>query len=57
MNKNLKHDVRAIAAQFQIYGEFVSAQPYGSGHINDAYCVIFDQAGTRDCDSSRKIAN
>jgi hypothetical protein len=42
----LKHDVRAVARQFQIYGDFRSAEPYGSGHINDTYCVIFDQAGT-----------
>lgn len=41
-----KHDVRAVARQFQIYGEFHSAEPYGSGHINDTYCVVFDQAGT-----------
>jgi hypothetical protein len=43
---SLKHDVRAIAAQFRIYGEFISAEPYGSGHINDTYCVVFGQAGT-----------
>ncbi len=44
---NLKHDVRAVAREYQIYGEFVSAEPYGSGHINDTYCVVFDQAGSR----------
>ena len=44
---NLKHDVRAIAREFEIHGEFVSAEPYGSGHINDTYCVVFDQAGAR----------
>ncbi|HEX3800502.1 MAG TPA: aminoglycoside phosphotransferase family protein [Verrucomicrobiae bacterium] len=43
---NLKHNVRAVAAQFQIAGEFRAAEPYGSGHINDTYCVTFDQAGT-----------
>jgi Phosphotransferase enzyme family len=42
----LKHNVAAIARQFQIYWEFRSAKPYGSGHINDTYCVEFDQAGT-----------
>jgi len=46
MALSLKHDVRAIAAQFRIYGEFISAEPYGSGHINDTYCVVFGQAGT-----------
>jgi len=43
----LKHDVRAIARQFQISGDYMEAAPYGSGHINDTYCVIFDQGGTR----------
>jgi hypothetical protein len=44
---NLKHDVRAVAAHFQIPGEFLEAAPYGSGHINDTYCVVFNQGGTR----------
>ena len=44
---NWKHDVRAVAREFQIYGECVSAAPYGSGHINDTYRVVFDQAGAR----------
>ena len=43
---NLKHDMRSVARQFQIYGEFRSAESYGSGHINDTYCAVFDQAGT-----------
>ena len=43
---NLKHDVRDVARHFQIYGEFRGAESYGSGHINDTYCAIFDQAGT-----------
>jgi len=38
---------RSIAREFQIDGEFVEAAPYGSGHINDTYCVAFDQVGTR----------
>jgi len=41
----LKHDVGAVARQFQIHGEFSSGEPYGSGHINDTYCVTFHQAG------------
>ena len=40
-------DVGAVARQFAITGDFVSAEPYGSGHINDTYCVVFNQAGTR----------
>ncbi len=44
---NLKHDVRAAARRFQIAGEFLSAVPCGSGHINDTYCAVFDQGGAR----------
>jgi Ser/Thr protein kinase RdoA (MazF antagonist) len=31
--------------EFPIYGDFISAAPYGSGHINDTYAVAFNQAG------------
>ena len=41
-----KHDVRSVALGFQILGDFREAEPYGHGHINDTYCVVFDQAGT-----------
>lgn len=41
----LKHDVRAVAQHFQIHGEFLGDEPYGSGHINDTYCARFDQGG------------
>lgn len=41
----LKHDVRAVARQFQICGEFLGAAPYGTGHINDTYCAEFSQGG------------
>jgi len=40
-----RHDLRVITRQFEIPGEFTSAAPYGSGHINDTYCVVFNQAG------------
>ena len=42
---NLKHDVPAVAQEFDIHGEYHGAVPYGSGHINDTYCVVFHQAG------------
>jgi Putative homoserine kinase type II (protein kinase fold) len=38
--------LRAIAAQFQIWGDFVSAVPHGSGRINDTYKLSLDAAGT-----------
>ena len=44
---NLRHDLRAVTRQFQIYGQFVEAPPYGSGHINDTYCAVFDQGGAQ----------
>jgi hypothetical protein len=37
--------IGAVARRFQIEGDFVQATPYGSGHINDTYCVIFDRLG------------
>lgn len=40
-----EHSVHDAARQFQISGSFLGAAPYGSGHINDSYCVLFDQAG------------
>jgi hypothetical protein len=30
-----------IAGQFHVPGEFLVAEPYGSGHINDTYAVVF----------------
>jgi len=41
-----KHDVLSVARGFCIHGEFLGAEPYGSGHINDTYCAVFNQAGT-----------
>src|SRR5262245_4931916 len=40
----LRHDLRAVAREFQIAGEFVFAEPYGSGHINDTYAVTFQES-------------
>jgi aminoglycoside phosphotransferase (APT) family kinase protein len=40
------HNLRAVSERFQIFGDFREAAPYGSGHINDTYAVVFDQAGS-----------
>lgn len=40
-----EQNVAAVARQFQVCGEFFAATPYGSGHINDTWCAVFDQAG------------
>jgi len=42
---NQQHLAANAARQFQIEGDFLRATPYGSGHINDTYCAIFDQSG------------
>jgi Ser/Thr protein kinase RdoA (MazF antagonist) len=41
------HDLRAISALFDMRADFVEAQAFGTGHINDTYCVWYDQAGQR----------
>ena len=41
----MNYDLRQIARQFQIYGDFQNAQPYGTGHINDTFKAIYDQGG------------
>jgi Ser/Thr protein kinase RdoA (MazF antagonist) len=42
---NLESNVGAIVRQFQICGEFQSATPYGSGHINDTFRVTLHNGG------------
>ena len=44
----MNHDLRAIVRQFYIHGEFRGAEPFGSGHINDTYRAVVDQAGTHN---------
>jgi hypothetical protein len=39
------HDALAIAREFSLAGEIVSASPYGSGHINDTYKVDVKSTG------------
>ncbi len=44
-----KHSIellRRVTSGFQIWGDFVGAVPYGSGHINDTYQVSMRVAGT-----------
>ena len=38
-------DMKAIASAFDLRGTMISAEPYGSGHINDTYKVVVDQGG------------
>lgn len=32
----------SIASNFMFHGKFISAQPYGFGHINDTYLALYD---------------
>lgn len=38
-------NMREVAKLFDMRADYVDGAVYGSGHINDTYCVSFDQAG------------
>ncbi len=38
--------IKIVKDRLEIYGDFISAAPYGSGHINDTFRVIINQGGT-----------
>jgi hypothetical protein len=40
-------NVAAAATQFSTGGDLISAEPYGTGHINDTYRAVFEQLGAR----------
>ncbi|MGC1460761.1 MAG: aminoglycoside phosphotransferase family protein [Terracidiphilus sp.] len=42
---SMESSVAAAARHFEIGGEFLEANPYGSGHINDTYKVVFREGG------------
>lgn len=43
----MHHDLKTITDQFQIPGRFLSAEPYGTGHINDTYVTWRECHGRR----------
>lgn len=45
MKKTTSFDLRAVGRAFAIYGDFAGGMPYGSGHINDTFAVVYNQAG------------
>lgn len=47
MATSVSYDTRAIAAAFALQGDFASAEPYGSGHINDTFALAMSQGGRR----------
>ncbi len=42
----MNHDFKSIGNAFGLHGDLISAEPYGSGHINDTFAVVYRQAGT-----------
>ena len=40
-----KKQLESIASAFEIYGDFLGGEPYGSGHINDTFMGRFNQSG------------
>lgn len=38
-------DFPSIVSRFRAWGDLISIQPHGSGHINDTFKVTFDMAG------------
>ena len=39
-------DLPAVVSAFPLLGQYRSGSHYGSGHINDTFAVVLDQAGT-----------
>lgn len=43
--KKTDYPLAEVVRGFYLHGKFLDGQPYGSGHINDTFCLRFDQAG------------
>ena len=41
MSKEIKYDIRTIMSNFDLPGDYKSAEPHGNGHINDTYLVSY----------------
>ena len=48
-------NTKNILSNFKIYGDFIDAKPFGSGHINDTLLVRYKQAGQKVKYILRKI--
>lgn len=46
VSKNIIPDLGEVSTLFDMRADFVEGAPYGSGHINDTFCAIYDQAGS-----------
>lgn len=47
MTSHSQEFLRLLCNQFMMYGDFLLAVPFGSGHVNDTYQVTYDQGGVR----------
>ena len=43
--ENKSFDLKNVASNFEILGNFQSGAPYGSGHIHDTFEIVYDQGG------------
>ena len=41
----MEHDIESIAANFNLDGKLVRSESFGSGHINDTYCLTCEKDG------------
>lgn len=41
----MEKQIKNLASNFDIWGDFLFAESYGSGHINDTFLAVFNQAG------------
>lgn len=47
MAEHTHKEISDIINRFIVYGDFLVAVPFGSGHVNDTYQLTFDQGGVR----------
>ncbi|MEN8119696.1 MAG: phosphotransferase [Bacteroidota bacterium] len=38
-------DIKKLTGHFVVYGDYLTAKPFGNGHINDTFLVSYNQAG------------
>jgi hypothetical protein len=43
----MEHNIKHIAENFNLDGKFIRSEPFGSGHINDTYCLTCEKAGNQ----------
>ena len=48
-------EIKDIIAHFRINGSILKAEPFGNGHINDTYLLVYNQSGTGKKYILRKI--